>query len=120
MTILFYEAHFVCVLEARNGPLQEQPLDNSVLFKVRKFLRHNNSSSSALQNGIGFGFIADPDLAFYLDLDPDPGRQLMKIHADGSGPGCWSWLDFKVTKGNGPARLNSKPQKSLINENANF
>jgi hypothetical protein len=37
-------------------------------------------------------FNADPDLAFYLSAEPDPGSQ---TNADSCGSGFWS--DFKVT-----------------------
>jgi hypothetical protein len=29
---------------------------------------------------INTGFNADPNLAFYLNADPDPGANLMRIH----------------------------------------
>jgi hypothetical protein len=41
------------------------------------------------------GFIADPDPAFYLNADLDPGSQ---TDADSSGSGSGSWSDFEVPK----------------------
>jgi hypothetical protein len=42
---------------------------------------------------ICIGFIANPDPAFYLNADREPGSQ---INADECGSGSWS--DFAVTK----------------------
>jgi hypothetical protein len=44
---------------------------------------------------IRIGFNADPDPAFYIITDPDPGSQT-NVGPCGSGAGTWS--DFAVTK----------------------
>ncbi len=50
---------------------------------------------SVLWIHIGFNADPDPNPAFYLNADSDPGSQINKDSC-GFGPGSWS--DFKVTK----------------------
>jgi hypothetical protein len=57
------------------------------------FISQKNKNQCTFKNPVVVDPYADPDLAFYLNVKPNPGSQ---INADLCGFG--SWPDFQVTK----------------------